>query len=806
MIVHNNATSFFLPSQMVNWDALDADADEDTRQAGGLGSLTSLYEVLKLAYLQPDDKILTLPHLCASAAWGRVAVALDSTVFVFGEGCSTLLMQLSIDAIIDIILWVPQGEFLILGDGNGSVHCVHVASQKLLLTKKMPFQSTNEKLFVGGGSDQAEDGKVSLTLVTALGYVVGMKNFDPEAFSDGLRNGDPEQLRSLEAQMTLSLDNMDIGNAQLNTAECIMTGSDSLWVWCGTDKGSCLWMQSSLHDPGCPLTWEAPRSSSVTKVIQIFEGRYILTLDNSGKLSVICVVTGMTEWESTDKDLPVLDAVFLQGDGDNAQLFVIHKPRHSGSSKGCVLQILAFPGFKPIYEVNVNENTILVQTGEGMESVMFVEPDVDPDDEEVVASLKVKSIVDGIPEARLAKLLRKHKFVEAKEFCQTFSLDIEEVNKAHARYLCDCMNPWKISATSATLNETDVSKDRTEELLTVLGNIRDAGFVTSLCVEAPFQDIVTTKKMLNYAKERLATTTKSEEGDQLGHMMQRVSETTYRLCTFETIFPSSDIQHWLAFSSTDMLEEFLVHQRMENLDVASTVWHRHLYEFLDRIDVHSVTEILAAFPHNVPSSVFCNWLPRNVISDLVKLCPDSMELIAMWGDKRVKNLEILEKASWPSNGLMLAEIIISVLENVVTDFHAGGNIEVQMAVHVAQWKAHSPSSALYHLRQTSLALQDLKILAEKFRVKIAFSQYTQENKAAVVGALLEWLVCGEEVAPLVDGFLRSYFIRYGLDCDETLAGFITDTLASADQDWWVWQEAQWEDKVYAVINVITDVQ
>ncbi|KAK7086585.1 hypothetical protein SK128_001965, partial [Halocaridina rubra] len=57
-------------------------------------------------------------------------------------------------------------------------------------------------------------------------------------------------------------------------------------------------------------------------------------------------------------------------------------------------------GFKPIYEVNVNENTILVQTGEGMESVMFVEPDVDPDDEEVVASLKVKSIVDGIPEAR----------------------------------------------------------------------------------------------------------------------------------------------------------------------------------------------------------------------------------------------------------------------------------------------------------------------------------------------------------------------------------------------------------------------
>ena len=54
----------------------------------------------------------------------------------------------------------------------------------------------------------------------------------------------------------------------------------------------------------------------------------------------------------------------------------------------------------------------------------------------------------------------------------------------------------------------------------------------------------------------------SEEGDQLSSLMQRVSESTYRLRTFETVFPASDIQHWLAFSHTDMLEEFIVHLRM----------------------------------------------------------------------------------------------------------------------------------------------------------------------------------------------------------------------------------------------------
>lgn len=82
----------------------------------------------------------------------------------------------------------------------------------------------------------------------------------------------------------------------------------------------------------------------------------------------------------------------------------------------------------------------------------------------------------------------------------------------------------------------------------------------------------------------------------------------------------------------------------------------------------------------------------------------------------------------------------------------------------------------------------------------------QENKKSVVAALLDWLVCGEEVSPLMDGFLRAYLMRHELECDSTLADYVLDTLALTDQDWWAWQEAPWEDKLYAVINVISDAQ
>ena len=69
--------------------------------------------------------------------------------------------------------------------------------------------------------------------------------------------------------------------------------------------------------------------------------RYVLTLDADRKFSVICGITGFTLRESDERELPMLDVVFLQGDNETAQLFVVLKDRES---KGLILRILSFPG------------------------------------------------------------------------------------------------------------------------------------------------------------------------------------------------------------------------------------------------------------------------------------------------------------------------------------------------------------------------------------------------------------------------------------------------------------------------------
>lgn len=76
----------------------------------------------------------------------------------------------------------------------------------------------------------------------------------------------------------------------------------------------------------------------------------------------------------------------------------------------------------------------------------------------------------------------------------------------------------------------------------------------------------------------------------------------------------------------------------------------------------------------------------------------------------------------------------------------------------------------------------------------------------VVTALLDWLLSGEEVEPFVKGFLGPFLLRHNLQLDEVLERYVAETLAASDFDWWLYDEAPWEDKVYAVIAAISDAQ
>lgn len=782
---------------MVQWEVLDAEGDEETRQAKDLGCLTSLYEVVKLTYFHPSEEVTGLPVVSASAAYGQVAVTLEQTLFALGESCSSLLLQLSLEDPVSLVLWVPQGDFLVLGDVVGKIHYLHVASRRLLISRQLPVKKTTGKAFVGGRCNQSLDGTLTVFLITSCGQIFSLKNIDNDALSEGLRLENEDALKTVAGQISLSIHTLGPDNAEVSSVGYYDSGPG---LWCSGKDGLTLWTPDSLQDPHQPLPWTLTHHPACSRTIPLWNARYLVVLGEDGAVAVLCGATGLTQWEAGDKWQPIKDMRLLQEEEDRAQfLFLLNDP----DSEGDLLRVVSFPGFSVVYELAVSDGTSLISLGEGAESIMFLEPEISPI-MSVTKNIKLKSIVDGLPDARLAKLLVKRKFKEAEEFCNLFQLDVEEVHKARAQHLCELLNPWHSTSNMAslTMHDMEAGSSLMEELLSTLEKINDANFVTTMCVEAPMTNLSTTKRILTFAKERLAQATQSGEGDKMSELMQRVCETLYCLRTFEIVFPSSDIQHWLTFSHTDMLEECLEHLSQSNLEVTSTLWHRHQYEFSQHVNEDCVAQVLTAIPHNIPSKTLCHWLPNNILADLVKFCRSSLDLIALWADERVRKLEMLERAQWPTCGLNLASTIITVLENVTSDFLADGSAESSMVGQVA----FSPSIALQRLQQTARALQDLKLLASSFRIKIELSEYMQDDKTAVVAALLDCLLCGEDVAPLIQGFLRNFFVRHQLDHDVTLARYVLDTLAASDHDWWAWQEAPWEDKLYAIIDVMSDAE
>ena len=58
----------------------------------------------------------------------------------------------------------------------------------------------------------------------------------------------------------------------------------------------------------------------------------------------------------------------------------------------------------------------------------------------------------------------------------------------------------------------------------------------------------------------------------------------------------------------------------------------------------------------------------------------------------------------------------------------------------------------------------------------------------------------------MENFLKSYFRRHELESNEVLSHYVHEVIESSSDAWWLYEEAPWEDKVYAIIRHITDAQ
>ena len=157
------------------------------------------------------------------------------------------------------------------------------------------------------------------------------------------------------------------------------------------------------------------------------------------------------------------------------------------------LLLLDFPSFTVTYRLPVSWFTQLVEPHVSQDTPLLLEGSAeDVLHPELVSRLKMRGICEGVPEARLARLIKRSKFDEAEKFANSFKLDKEQVFQAKAPWLLNFLSPWKAEDPSSPHREAY------QQLEDTLTKMIDLNFVVELCVTAAMPSLAMTRDLLTF--------------------------------------------------------------------------------------------------------------------------------------------------------------------------------------------------------------------------------------------------------------------------------------------------------------------
>nr|CAD7441128.1 unnamed protein product [Timema bartmani] len=280
-----------------------------------------------------------------------------------------------------------------------------------------------------------------------------------------------------------------------------------------------------------------------------------------------------------------------------------------------------------------------------------------------------------------------------------------------------------------------------------------------------------------------------------GHndLLSRVFGVLSRLDTYQVVYNNEkyDMNHWLVFSTADLLKESKLLTSQGKLKEAAIIWSRHFSTFKHKLTDTVLSEVLNAIPPNVTVEELLHWLcfftPSLIGHSKLQA------LLISWGIDKTKGLE-MEKLKWPKNALEFSEQFLT-LQNY--------NNKLGEGLHsVVNWYRLSsiPSSPLSQLVVLINTLKELKTLKDDYHVCIPLEDYMQEDKKQVIFYLLD-KVNPSDIHRLMTSFLFPFMLKRRLESDQVLLEYIIGVTSRVD--WRLWyKESPWEDNMATIIHFI----
>nr|CAD7452989.1 unnamed protein product [Timema tahoe] len=738
---------------MSRWDLVDTEFDkEDNTLNFGTRNIAKgdgcLYDCHTLASLQAMDQVDCVPHVTAYPySNGGMCLVIDKSMFVFSdETYSQLLLNLVLCSTIDCFALTRDGQFLVVITRAGELHCVHIPSDgEVILSRSLQGdydENATNCNFVEIFIQHKENAKSDIIVISCLGEVFRISDLDFALYPSFLENKETMEL-------TNSMKHVQV--------ECLRKGSDDI-------KSSWLQIQRS---------WVRPPALTVSVkhlLIALKEDAHLALIDPN----MLCFLRQFTK--HLVQDFILLDKVYEE---DEAAVLVCSKPDDHMES---YIFLASLPEMKVKYKLKTSPASYLVASASSPEQEIFLEGVHAADKTEFIDTLRLKAIVESLPDLRFDRLLRRNKFDEAELFAKHYGLDSSLVDKARAKQFIKYLQPSSIGPN----NKDTLFAD----LLALLDKICDVGFVCELCENAILYNLEQTRCLLKYAQGRLNS---SHTMDGHSDLLSRVFGVLSRLDTYQVVYNNEkyDMNHWLVFSTADLLKESKLLTSQGKLKEAAIIWSRHFSTFKHKLTDTLLSDVLNAIPPNVTVEELLHWLcfftPSLIGHSKLQA------LLISWGIDKTKGLE-MEKLKWPKNALEFSERFLT-LQNY--------NNKLGEGLHsVVNWYRLSsiPSSPLSQLVVLINTLKELKTLKDDYHVCIPLEDYMQEDKKQVIFYLLD-KVNPSDIHRLMTSFLFPFMLKCRLESDQVLLEYIIGVTIRVD--WRLWyKESPWEDNMATIIHFI----
>ncbi|NWU93456.1 KNTC1 protein, partial [Upupa epops] len=789
------------------WNDIELLANDDTGSMQlpvGLGREcgTALYQVDTLLQITSSEKVSVNPQLYACNSRSGSIIVVDRLVALLDSTAQSLQMHIQFDSNVDVVGMCQEKQFLVVGERSGNFHLIHIPSKQTLLTKILVANSSSEKTYLNLliEKDIADEGVYHMFILTNNGFFC-ITSLPLAKIQEAIGKMDVIMAKKLQGQIKTAF----ISTEEYHSLGCqnfvISNSGNKMHLIIG-GKGDYVLSKWEVDTKNNQVSIRSFADSSLIKdavKLQVLDN-LLFVLDAENILSMWDVYTVTLIW---DWPLVQIEEFLLSIESDsspvvrqglaNVKLIVITIPDNKQMRS---LMVFALPTMQLLYSLDVSILSSLVQSGIGTDTIYFLEgihekhqiPSEGP-----VSIVVMRSLTEALPENRLSRLLHKHKFTEAENFAIQFGLDVELVYKVKANTILE-----KLASASVGSYGHEVWLDLVNEAKENLQKIQDSQFVVDYCINAPWPLYETTQEMLNYAKVRIL-----KKDDRIIPMssdgalvsITEVLRAQARLTTFYGAFGLEKFSGiaWIEFLNNEDVFKNVVFQLEEgNLSSAQYLWLRHQADFESSFDEKMLENLLNAIHFTVPLKELCLWLKNVVIPFIRTVVPKGQ---TKWLEQGARNLELIDKANWPENGLQMAEVFF-------TSTHQG-----EMGLTSSgQWSPLKCGDCeeVCRLKKLVNDLQELIKLYRKYNCRLALCDFEKENATTIVFRMFDKILAPELVPSILEKFIKPYLCEHNLQKDDLLLQYVKDLLERCRTRYASVFETAWEAKAIAVIGCISD--